>query len=114
MKVLVLGSGGREYALAMSICNSPLCEKVFIAPGNGGTDQIGENVSINPNNFDEVAGFVAINKIELVVVGPEDPLVNGIVDFFETDSRTQGVPIFGPKKAAAMLEGSKDFAKSFS
>ena len=85
MKVLVLGSGGREHALAMSICKSRLCEKVFIAPGNGGTDQIGENVSINPNNFDEVAGFVAINKIELVVVGPEDPLVNGIVDFFETD-----------------------------
>jgi phosphoribosylamine--glycine ligase len=113
MKVLVLGSGGREHALAMSICKSPLCEKVFIAPGNGGTDQIGENVSINPNNFDEVAGFVAINKIELVVVGPEDPLVNGIVDFFETDSRTQGVPIFGPKKAAAMLEGSKAFAKAF-
>jgi phosphoribosylamine--glycine ligase len=113
MKVLVLGSGGREHALAMSICKSPLCEKVFIAPGNGGTDQIGENVSINPNNFDEVAGFVAINKIELVVVGPEDPLVNGVVDFFETDSRTQGVPIFGPKKAAAMLEGSKAFAKAF-
>ncbi|MFY0674922.1 MAG: phosphoribosylamine--glycine ligase [Bacteroidia bacterium] len=113
MKILVLGSGGREHALAMSICKSPLCEKVFIAPGNGGTDQIGENVSINPGNFDEVAGFVAINKIELVVVGPEDPLVYGIVDFFETDSRTQGVPIFGPKKAAAMLEGSKAFAKAF-
>ncbi|MGB0432263.1 MAG: phosphoribosylamine--glycine ligase, partial [Bacteroidia bacterium] len=113
MKILVLGSGGREHALAVAICKSKLCEKVFIAPGNGGTDAIGENVNINPNNFDEVAGFVSVNKIDFVVVGPEDPLVNGIVDFFEKDLRTANVPIFGPKKAAAMLEGSKAFAKEF-
>ncbi len=113
MKVLVLGSGGREHALAHSIVKSPLCEKVFIAPGNGGTNNVGENVNINPANFDEVAGFVAINKIDFVVVGPEDPLVNGIVDFFKSDSRTAEVPIFGPNKAAAMLEGSKAFAKDF-
>lgn len=113
MKVLVLGSGGREHAIARTVCKSPLCEKVFIAPGNGGTQEIGENVNIDPNNFDAVAGFVAINKIEFVIVGPEDPLVNGIVDFFEKDDRTKDVPIFGPKSAAAMLEGSKAFAKDF-
>ncbi|MBI1185172.1 phosphoribosylamine--glycine ligase [bacterium] len=113
MKVLVLGSGGREHTLAWAIAKSPLCEKVFIAPGNGGTSQTGENVQLNPNNFDEVAGFVAVNKIDFVVVGPEDPLVNGIVDYFASDSRTARIPIFGPQKAAAQLEGSKSFAKAF-
>lgn len=113
MKVLVLGSGGREHTLAWTAKKSPLCEAVFIAPGNGGTSQVGENVDLNPMDFEKVADFVRDQKIDLVVVGPEDPLVAGIVDFFETDSRTQGVAIFGPKKAAAMLEGSKAFAKEF-
>lgn len=113
MKVLVLGSGGREHALAHTANKSPLSEKVFIAPGNGGTSQEGENVDLNPMNFDQVADFVQSQNIDLVIVGPEDPLVSGIVDFFETDSRTRDVAIFGPKKAAAMLEGSKAFAKEF-
>jgi len=113
MKVLVLGSGGREHALAHTVNKSSLCDKVFIAPGNGGTSQVGENVSLNPMDFDEVADFVQSQNIELVIVGPEDPLVSGIVDFFELDSRTKNTAIFGPRKAAAMLEGSKAFAKEF-
>lgn len=113
MRVLVLGSGGREHALAWTVKKSPLCDHVFIAPGNGGTPEVGENVALAPTDFDAVADFVVTQKIDLVVVGPEDPLVSGIVDFFESDTRTKEVAIFGPRKAAAMLEGSKAFAKEF-
>ncbi|MCB0737481.1 MAG: phosphoribosylamine--glycine ligase, partial [Bacteroidetes bacterium] len=113
MKVLVLGSGGREHALAHSISKSPLCERVFIAPGNGGTGQVGENVAVNPENFEAVKLFVINNKIDFVVVGPEAPLVAGISDFFSNDNELKHIPVFGPKKLGAMLEGSKAFAKTF-
>lgn len=108
-----MGSGGREHALARTVAKSSLCEKVYIAPGNGGTNDVGENVQLDIKNFDEVADFSKENSIDLVVVGPEDPLVMGIVDFFEKDARTQDIEIFGPNKACAMLEGSKAFAKQF-
>lgn len=113
MNVLILGSGGREHALARTVAKSEMCEKVYVAPGNGGTEDVAENIQIDVKNFDQIADFVQAKQIGLVVVGPEDPLVMGIVDFFETDSRTQGVEIFGPNKACAMLEGSKAFAKEF-
>lgn len=113
MRVLILGSGGREHALAWVAKKSDKSTKVFIAPGNGGTGEVGENVNLDPKNFDQVADFVKDHNIDLVVVGPEDPLVMGIVDFFERDERTSNIPIFGPNKEAAQLEGSKAFAKKF-
>ena len=113
MKVLILGSGGREHALARTVAKSSLCEKVYIAPGNGGTEDVGENVQLDIKDFHQVADFSKSHGIGLVIVGPEDPLVQGIVDFFEKDSRTQGIAIFGPNKACAQLEGSKAFAKQF-
>lgn len=109
MKILLLGSGGRECAIAWKLAQSPRCTKLFIAPGNAGTGAYGENVAIKVNEFDKIKEFVAANGIEMVVVGPEDPLVNGIYDYFKgTD-----VKVIGPSKAAAQLEGSKDFCKRF-
>ncbi|MCH5311526.1 MAG: phosphoribosylamine--glycine ligase [Prevotella sp.] len=113
MKILLLGSGGREHALAWKIAQSAKCEKLFIAPGNAGTSNCGENVAIGVNDFEKLKDFVVENKVDMVVVGPEDPLVNGIYDNFKEDSRTSNVPVIGPSKAGAVLEGSKDFAKAF-
>lgn len=109
MNILLLGSGGRECAIAWKLAQSPRCTKLFIAPGNAGTGAYGENVAIKVNEFDKIKDFVAANGIKMVVVGPEDPLVNGIYDYFKgTD-----VKVIGPSKAAAQLEGSKDFCKRF-
>ena len=113
MKILLLGSGGREHALAWKIAQSSKCEKLFIAPGNAGTAQCGENVSMKADDFEAIKQFVAGHGIDMVVVGPEDPLVKGIYDELKTDARTAGVPVIGPSKAGAVLEGSKDFAKEF-
>ncbi|MGB0914457.1 MAG: phosphoribosylamine--glycine ligase [Crocinitomicaceae bacterium] len=113
MRVLLLGSGGREHALAWKMAQSSMLEELFIAPGNAGTKQHGKNVNISASNFEEVKTFVLENNINMVVVGPEDPLVNGIVDFFEADAEISNVPVIGPNKVAAQMEGSKDFAKEF-
>ena len=113
MKILLLGSGGREHALAWKIAQSEKCDKLFIAPGNGGTGQVGENVNMKADDFEAVKQFVADNGIGMVVVGPEDPLVKGIYDDMKADPRTSSVPVIGPSKAGAVLEGSKDFAKGF-
>ena len=113
MKILLLGSGGREHALAWKIAQSAKCEKLFIAPGNAGTVNAGENVNIGVNDFDKIKQFTLDNGIDMVVVGPEDPLVKGIYDEFKTDARTAAIPVIGPSKAGAVLEGSKDFAKGF-
>lgn len=113
MKILLLGSGGREHALAWKIAQSAKCEKLFIAPGNAGTGNCGENVAIGVNEFDKLKDFVVDNGVQMVVVGPEDPLVKGIYDEFKSDERTKAVPVIGPSKAGAVLEGSKDFAKAF-
>ena len=113
MNILLLGSGGREHALAWKIAQSPKCDKLFIAPGNAGTQQVGENVAISVGDFDRLKDFALQNDIHMVVVGPEDPLVNGIYDEFLNDARTAHIPVIGPSKAGAQLEGSKDFAKEF-
>ncbi len=113
MNILLLGSGGREHALAWKIDQSPLCKKLFIAPGNAGTQFCGTNVNLNPNDFESVSRFVAENNVNMVVVGPEDPLVNGITDFLNQDEKTREIMVIGPDKAGAMLEGSKEFAKEF-
>ncbi len=113
MKILLLGSGGREHAMAWKIAQSKKCDQLFIAPGNAGTTAIGENVSIGINEFDKQKDFVVANDIDMVVVGPEVPLVNGIVDAFRADERTANIPVIGPSKQGAELEGSKDFAKGF-
>ena len=113
MKVLLLGSGGREHALAWKIAQSAKVEKLFVAPGNAGTATCGENVDIKADDFEALKQFVADNTVDMVVVGPEDPLVKGIYDDFKDDPRTASVPVIGPSKAGAVLEGSKDFAKAF-
>ena len=113
MKILLLGSGGREHAMAWKIAQSKKCDQLFIAPGNAGTTAIGENVSIGVNEFDKQKDFVVTNGIDMVVVGPEVPLVNGIVDAFRADERTANIPVIGPSKQGAELEGSKNFAKGF-
>jgi len=113
MNILLLGSGGRESAFAWKISQSSQCSQLFIAPGNGGTNAYGKNVNINPNNFDAVKALVLKENIELVVVGPEEPLVNGIHDFFINDEELSKIPVIGPKKEGAILEGSKDFSKQF-
>ena len=115
MKILLLGSGGREHALAWKIAQSERVEKLFIAPGNGGTGSLpkSENVAMKADDFESVKRFVTENAIDMVVVGPEDPLVKGIYDDMKADPRTQQVPVIGPSKAGAVLEGSKDFAKGF-
>jgi len=113
MKILLLGSGGREHALAWKIAQSKRVSKLFIAPGNAGTAGVGENVDIKADDFEALKDFVVKNEISMVVVGPEDPLVKGIYDDFKSDERTKNVPVIGPSKAGAVLEGSKDFAKGF-
>lgn len=113
MKILLLGSGGREHALAWKIAQSPKCGKLFIAPGNAGTAAVGENVSLGVDDFEAQKDFVVSHDVDMVVVGPEDPLVKGVYDAFKADARTKGVPVMGPSKAGAQLEGSKDFAKGF-
>jgi len=113
MKILLLGSGGREHALAWKIAQSSKCEKLFIAPGNAGTSDCGENVAMKADDFEAIKQFVVEKGINMVVVGPEDPLVKGIYDDMKDDERTKNVPVIGPSKAGAVLEGSKDFAKAF-
>ena len=113
MKLLLIGAGGREHALAWKIAQSPQCDKLYIAPGNAGTKNCGENVPISVNDFEKLKAFCVDNQIDMVIVGPEDPLVNGIYDDFKADARTKNIPVIGPSKAGAMLEGSKDFAKAF-
>ena len=113
MKILLLGSGGREHALAWKMLQSPLCEKLFVAPGNAGTAGIAANVNINPLDFESIKNFVLQESINMVVVGPEDPLVKGIYDYFRKDSQLTNIPVIGPSKVGAQLEGSKEFAKQF-
>ena len=113
MKILLLGSGGREHALARSIASSNKCKELFIAPGNPGTAQIGTNLEIGVNDFESIKAAVIKYQIELLVVGPEDPLVNGVRDFFEQDQILKSVPVIGPRAKGAQLEGSKDFSKEF-
>ena len=113
MKILLLGSGGREHALAWKIAQSSKCEKLYIAPGNAGTGNCGENVAIKADDFEAIKLFCADKQIDMVVVGPEDPLVKGIYDNLGADERTKHIPVIGPSKAGAVLEGSKDFAKAF-
>lgn len=113
MKILLLGSGGREHALAWKIAQSPKCSKLYIAPGNAGTNNVGENVPIDVNDFEGLKDFADKNDIDMLVVGPEVPLVGGIADDFNNDPRTKDIPVIGPTKAGAELEGSKDFAKGF-
>ena len=110
---MILGSGGREHALAWKISKSKLCDNLYIAPGNGGTSLEGENISIDINNFEEVKNHVLIKNIDLVIVGPEEPLVRGIVDYFKHDNELKNIKIFGPGRNGAKLEGSKDFSKEF-
>ena len=113
MKILLLGSGGREHALAWKIAQSSKVEQLFIAPGNAGTAAVGTNVNIAATDFDALADFVVQQQVDMVVVGPEDPLVKGIYDDFLSRSATAHIPVIGPSKAGAVLEGSKDFAKAF-
>ena len=113
MKLLLLGSGGREHALAWKIAQSQKIEKLYIAPGNAGTLSVGENVPLKADDFDGIKQFVLANDIDMVVVGPEDPLVKGVYDYFKQDAQLKNIPVIGPSKAGAVLEGSKDFAKGF-
>ena len=113
MKLLLLGSVGREHALAWKIAQSPKIEKLYIAPGNAGTNDIGENVTIKADDFAAIKAFVIANGIDMVVVGPEDPLVKGIYDYFKEDGTLRNVPVIGPSRKGATLEGSKEFAKGF-
>lgn len=113
MNILLLGSGGREHAFAWKMTQSQLCQQLFVAPGNAGTSKIATNVNINPNDFEKIKEFVITNTITMVVVGPEDPLVNGIYDFFKNDTQISHIPVIGPSKIGAQLEGSKEFAKEF-
>ena len=113
MNILILGSGGREHAIAWKIKQSPKCEKIYVAPGNGGTKDIATNLALDINNFERVSDVIMQNQIDLVVVGPEDPLVNGIVDFLKNDPKLKEVRIIGPGAAGAKLEGSKEYSKEF-
>jgi phosphoribosylamine--glycine ligase len=113
MTILLLGSGGREHAFAWKMIQSPLCDKLFVAPGNAGTAAIATNVNVSITDFDAIKTFVLTEKVEMVVVGPEDPLVKGIYDFFLNDKKLSHIPVIGPSKIGAQLEGSKEFAKEF-
>ena len=113
MKVLLLGSGGREHALAWKIAQSPKIEKLYIAPGNAGTSAVGENVAIKATDFPALKAIALEHKIDMIVVGPEDPLVQGIFDFFKEDAATRHIAVIGPSAKGAQLEGSKEFAKEF-
>ena len=113
MNILILGSGGREHAFAWKIKQSPLCDKLYILPGNAGTAKIAQNINIPVDNFEEIGKFCLSHQIELVLVGPEVPLVLGVVDYFEGHPSLKGIPVIGPNKLASTLEGSKDFSKKF-
>lgn len=113
MNILILGSGGREHAICWKISQSKKVDKIYIAPGNAGTSEIGTNIEIKINDFETVKNEVLKNQIDLVIVGPEEPLVNGIVDYFKSDEELRLIPIIGPSRTGALLEGSKDFAKLF-
>jgi phosphoribosylamine--glycine ligase len=113
MTILLLGSGGREHAFAWKMIQSPLCDTLFVAPGNAGTAAIANNININPTDFPAIKDFVLKEKVEMVVVGPEDPLVKGIYDFFLNDADLKEIPVIGPSTIGAQLEGSKEFAKEF-
>ena len=113
MKVLLLGSGGREHALAWKIAQSSILDELFIAPGNAGTKKHGKNVDLAPTDFDSIKEFVITQQIDMVIVGPEEPLVNGIYDYFQANDQLRKVAVIGPSKYGAQLEGSKDFAKAF-
>jgi phosphoribosylamine--glycine ligase len=113
MNILLLGSGGREHAFAWKMTQSSLCTQLFVAPGNAGTAKIAINIALNPNDFETIKQFVLENTIKMVVVGPEDPLVNGIYDFFKNDTQISHIPVIGPSQLGAQLEGSKEFAKEF-
>lgn len=113
MNILLLGSGGREHALAWKIAQSTKTDKLYIAPGNAGTAAVGQNVNIKADDFERLKDFITANGVDMVVVGPEDPLVKGISDNFKADQRTANIPVIGPSKLGAQLEGSKDFAKKF-
>lgn len=113
MTILLLGSGGREHALAWKMLQSSKCESLFVAPGNAGTAQIATNVDVDILDFQSIKTFVLNNNVNMVVVGPEDPLVHGIFDFFKNDAQLQAIPVIGPSKIGAQLEGSKEFAKQF-
>lgn len=113
MNILLLGSGGREHALAWKISQSPVLNKLFIAPGNAGMSELGSIVPISSTDFPKLKDFVLANSINMIVVGPEDPLVKGVYDYFSNDSETSSIPVIGPSAAGAMLEGSKDFSKGF-
>ncbi len=113
MNILLLGSGGRECAIAWKLAQSAKCDKLYIAPGNAGTTAYGENVAIKVNEFDKIKDFALSHDVNMVVVGPEDPLVNGVYDYFTNDPQLASIPVIGPSKAAAQLEGSKDFCKRF-
>lgn len=113
MRLLLLGSGGREHAMAWKIAQSPKIEKLYIAPGNAGTGEAGENIDIKADDFAAIKKFVIANHIDMVVVGPEDPLVKGIYDFFKADEILRNIPVIGPSQKGATLEGSKEFAKGF-
>ena len=113
MTILLLGSGGREHAFAWKMIQSPLCDTLFVAPGNAGTAAIANNINLNPTDFPAIKDFVLKEKVEMVVVGPEDPLVKGIYDFFLNDADIKHVPVIGPSTIGAQLEGSKEFAKEF-
>lgn len=113
MKLLLLGSGGREHALAWKIAQSPKIEKLYVAPGNAGTSNVAENVAIKADDFEAIRSFVLENHVDMVVVGPEDPLVKGVYDYFKNDVELKHIPVIGPSKAGAVLEGSKEFAKGF-
>jgi phosphoribosylamine--glycine ligase len=113
MNILLLGSGGREHALAWKIAQSPKLGQLYIAPGNAGTAVVGTNVAVRVNDFPAIREFVLENEIDMVVAGPEDPLVNGIYDFFKADVSLSDIPVIGPSRLGARLEGSKDFAKAF-
>ena len=113
MNILLLGSGGREHAIAWKLSQSPLMSHLFIAPGNAGTARLGTNLPVGVNDFPGIKAAVLTHQVGMVIVGPEDPLVNGIHDFFLADSDLKNIPLIGPNREAARLEGSKDFAKQF-
>jgi len=113
MTILLLGSGGREHAFAWKMLQSPMCTKLFVAPGNAGTESIATNVNLKITDFNSIKAFVLSENVAMVVVGPEDPLVKGIFDFFQNDPDLKDIPVIGPSKRGAQLEGSKEFAKEF-
>lgn len=113
MNILILGSGGREHAFTWKLSQSEKVNQIFVAPGNAGTSQIAENIAVNPTDFDAIKNIVLDKKIDMVVVGPEAPLVEGVHDFFLSDDQLKNIPVIGPKKDGALLEGSKDFSKEF-